>query len=75
MMTTDMRAEPPNSAVASQLIDELEAHLARRYLQESRQGTSVEKLICEAVAFFCDLAGRDGRQLWRCYLWKKQQQT
>jgi ribosomal protein S18 acetylase RimI-like enzyme len=44
--------ERPDSADASALITELEAHLAPLYPEESRHGYSVEKLIAQAVAFF-----------------------
>ena len=45
-------AERPDTADASLLIAELEAHLASIYPSESRHGLSVDQLIGEAVAFF-----------------------
>ncbi len=45
-------AERPDTADASLLIAELEAHLASIYPRESRHGLSVDQLIGEAVAFF-----------------------
>jgi len=44
--------EQPNSNVAIELIEELEAHLSPLYPSESRHGYSVEKLLREGVAFF-----------------------
>ena len=44
--------ERPDSADATMLITELEAHLEPLYPSESRHGYSVEKLIAQAVAFF-----------------------
>ena len=44
--------EPPDSAEARALIDELEAELVPLYPRESRHGYSVEKLIATGVAFF-----------------------
>jgi putative acetyltransferase len=44
--------ERPDTADASALIAELEAHLVPLYPTESRHGYSIEKLIAEAVAFF-----------------------
>jgi ribosomal protein S18 acetylase RimI-like enzyme len=43
------RADAPD---ATELIAELEAHLAAHYPAESRHGYSVEKLLREGVAFF-----------------------
>jgi putative acetyltransferase len=43
--------ERPDSADATALINELDAHLQPLYPQESRHGYSVQKLIDEAVAF------------------------
>jgi len=51
-METIITQERPDSADASALIAELEAHLAPRYPQESRHGYSVEKLLAQEVAFF-----------------------
>jgi GNAT superfamily N-acetyltransferase len=51
-MATVIIPERPDSPAASQLIAELEAHLAPRYPQESRHGYSVGKLLGEGVAFF-----------------------
>jgi putative acetyltransferase len=48
-VTTEQR---PDSPVARELIDELEAILAPSYPPESRHGYSVEKLLREEVAFF-----------------------
>ena len=48
----------PDEADAVALIDELEAHLAGLYPQESRHGFSVEKLLREGVDFF--IARDDG---------------
>jgi GNAT superfamily N-acetyltransferase len=44
--------ESPDTADASALINELEAHLAAHYPAESRHGFSVEKLLAEDVPFF-----------------------
>jgi GNAT superfamily N-acetyltransferase len=44
--------ESPDTADASALINELEAHLAQHYPAESRHGFSVEKLLAEDVPFF-----------------------
>lgn len=44
--------ERPDTVDVSQLITELEAHLAPLYAVESRHGFSVDKLIREGVAFF-----------------------
>ena len=44
--------ERPDTADASTLIAELEAHLATLYPRESRHGLSVERLLAEGVAFF-----------------------
>ena len=44
--------EPADSAVAVELIAELEAYLVPLYPAESRHGYSVEKLLREGVAFF-----------------------
>ncbi len=44
--------EQPDTADATALIAELEAHLEPLYPRESRHGFSVQKLIAEAVAFF-----------------------
>jgi putative acetyltransferase len=51
-MPPTITTERPDSADARALIDELEAHLATLYPQESRHGYSVEKLIAQGVAFF-----------------------
>ena len=51
-MATVIVAERPDSAEATQLIVELEAHLEPLYPQASRHGFSIEKLLREAVAFF-----------------------
>jgi putative acetyltransferase len=51
-MTTMIVPERPDSADASALIAELEAHLVPLYPAESRHGFSIEKLIREKVAFF-----------------------
>ena len=50
--------ERPDTADASALVEELEAHLAQFYPSESRHGFSVEKLIAQGVAFF--VARSDG---------------
>jgi GNAT superfamily N-acetyltransferase len=44
--------ERPDTADATALINELEAHLASLYPAESRHGFSVEKLLAEDVPFF-----------------------
>ena len=44
--------ESPDTADATALIIELEAHLDPLYPRASRHGFSVEKLLAEAVAFF-----------------------
>jgi GNAT superfamily N-acetyltransferase len=44
--------EHPDTADATALIVELEAHLETLYPRESRHGYGVEKLIAEGVAFF-----------------------
>ena len=44
--------ERPDTADASALVGELEAHLEPIYAQKSRHGYSVEKLLREGVAFF-----------------------
>ena len=51
-MATVIGEERPDSVEATQLIAELEAHLAPLYPKASRHGFSVEKLLREAVAFF-----------------------
>jgi uncharacterized protein YwqG/GNAT superfamily N-acetyltransferase len=51
-MSAIITLERPDSADASALITELEAHLEQLYPVESRHGYSVEKLIGEGVAFF-----------------------
>ena len=51
-MSAIITLERPDSADASALITELEAHLEPLYPAESRHGYSVEKLIAQAVSFF-----------------------
>lgn len=51
-MTPTITQEQPDSPAASQLIDELDAHLCQFYPVESRHGYSVEKLLRDGVAFF-----------------------
>jgi putative acetyltransferase len=51
-MSTIITPERPDSADASALITELEAHLEPLYPRESRHGFSVEKLSAQGVAFF-----------------------
>jgi putative acetyltransferase len=51
-MSAIITPEHPDTADATALINELEAHLTPLYPSESRHGFSVEKLIAEAVAFF-----------------------
>jgi ribosomal protein S18 acetylase RimI-like enzyme len=51
-MSAEIRRERPDSEAASQLIAELDAHLAPLYAVESRHGFSVEKLLREEIAFF-----------------------
>jgi GNAT superfamily N-acetyltransferase len=51
-MPATITTERPDTADARALIEELEAHLATLYPQESRHGYSVEKLIAQGVAFF-----------------------
>ena len=67
-MTVTIAPERPDSAIAAELIAELEAYLVPMYPAESRHGYSVEKLLREEVAFFllrCDgaPAGCGGVQL------------
>jgi putative acetyltransferase len=50
-------AERPDSAVAAELIAELEAYLVPMYPAESRHGYDVEKLLREGVAFFVVRSG------------------
>lgn len=52
MATITIVEERPDTIDASQLITELEAHLAPLYAVESRHGFSIDKLIREGVAFF-----------------------
>jgi putative acetyltransferase len=52
MMAVVITQERPDSPDASQLIYELEDHLASLYPSESRHGFSVDKLLREGVAFF-----------------------
>jgi putative acetyltransferase len=47
-----IKRESPDTADATALINELEAHLASLYPAESRHGFSVEKLLAEDVPFF-----------------------
>ena len=47
-----IRREHPASAVACQLIDELDAYLGPLYPRESQHGYSIEKLIQQQVEFF-----------------------
>src|SRR5438132_4350746 len=51
-MSAVITPERPDSADATELITELEAHLEPLYPTESRHGYSVEKLIAQEVAFF-----------------------
>jgi ribosomal protein S18 acetylase RimI-like enzyme len=51
-MAVTITQEPADSAVAVELIAELEAYLVPLYPAESRHGYSVEKLLREGVAFF-----------------------
>jgi len=51
-MSITIVEERPDTADATQLIAELEAHLAPLYPAESRHGFSIEKLLREGVAFF-----------------------
>jgi ribosomal protein S18 acetylase RimI-like enzyme len=44
--------EAPDSPDATELVTELESHLAQRYPAESRHGYSVARLLEEQVAFF-----------------------
>lgn len=67
-MTIEITAERPDSADATLLITELEAHLDPLYPSESRHGYSVEKLLTDGVAFFvmrynAEPAGCGGVQL------------
>ena len=67
-MHVSIAAERPDSAVAMELIAELEAYLVPMYPAESRHGYSVEKLLREGVAFFVlrpgdGVAGCGGIQL------------
>jgi len=51
-MPTVITAERPDTADATALITELDAHLIPMYPPESHHGYSVEKLLQESVAFF-----------------------
>jgi putative acetyltransferase len=51
-MAITIETERPDTGDARQLIEELEAHLASHYPDESRHGYSVDKLIAQGVAFF-----------------------
>jgi len=51
-MTAVITAERPDTAEATALINELQAHLESFYPPESRHGFSVQKLIEQKVAFF-----------------------
>jgi putative acetyltransferase len=51
-MPTTISEERADTADASALIAELDAHLAPQYPQASRHGYSVEKLLREGVTFF-----------------------
>jgi putative acetyltransferase len=51
-MSTIITPERPDSADATALIVELEAHLEPLYPAKSRHGYSVEKLLTQRVAFF-----------------------
>ena len=51
-MPATITPERLDTADASALIAELEAHLASLYPSESRHGYAVQKLIAEDVAFF-----------------------
>ena len=67
-MKTVITAERPDSADATFLISELEAHLSPLYPKTSRHGYSVERLMRQGVAFFvtrCDevAAGCGGIEL------------
>jgi len=67
-MTVTIASEPADSAIAVQLIAELEAYLVPMYPAESRHGYSVDKLLREGVVFFVvrcdgDVAGCGGVQL------------
>jgi ribosomal protein S18 acetylase RimI-like enzyme len=51
-MATFIERAQPDSGDATDLINELEAHLSALYPAESRHGYSVDKLLREGVAFF-----------------------
>ncbi|MCX6047019.1 MAG: GNAT family N-acetyltransferase [Chloroflexi bacterium] len=51
-MATIITPERPDTADATALIMELEAHLDPLYPRASRHGFSIEKLLAEAVPFF-----------------------
>jgi putative acetyltransferase len=51
-MPTLITAERPDSADATALIQELDAHLSPLYPKASQHGLSVDKLLREEVAFF-----------------------
>jgi len=51
-VTAEITAERPDSPAASELIKELEAHLAPQYPDESRHGLSVQQLLDQGVDFF-----------------------
>ena len=53
-MTISILPERPDTPDAQMLIAELEAHLEPYYPKTSRHGYSVEKLLQQNVAFFCD---------------------
>lgn len=52
IMAATITRERPDSADATALISELEAHLDPLYPAKSRHGYSIEKLISQGVAFF-----------------------
>ena len=51
-MSTTIRKERPDTEVASQLIEELDAILSPLYPDESRHGYSIAKLLAQQVEFF-----------------------
>lgn len=51
-MTVTITRERPDSPDAAALVEELEAHLASRYPDESRHGFSVGRLVEQGVHFF-----------------------
>jgi putative acetyltransferase len=51
-MAVEIARERPDAPDAAALVEELEAHLAARYPDESRHGFSVDRLVEQGVHFF-----------------------